>query len=69
MVSSRGAFAPLPSGRSPRWLLIFVGLLAYTVVLLVIAYVWWVVAALAAFVAWKLARGFVRGWREWRSTS
>jgi hypothetical protein len=49
--------------RSPRWLLVFVGLLAYTVVLVVIVYVWWVVAALATIVVWKFARGFVRGWR------
>jgi hypothetical protein len=49
--------------RSPRWLLVFVGLSAYTGVVLVIVYVWWVVAALAAIVLWKLARGFVRGWR------
>lgn len=50
--------------RSPNWLLIVAGLLVYLAALVVILYVWWIVGALAAVVGWKLARGFVRGWRE-----
>ncbi len=50
--------------RAPRWLLIGVGLLAYTVVLLAIVYIWWIIRALAAVVARKFGRGFFGGWRE-----
>jgi len=50
--------------RVPRLLLLLLGLLVCTAALFVIAYVWWIVGALAAIVGWKLTRGAVRGWRE-----
>ena len=52
--------------RSPRWLLLIAGLLAYVFVLVALAYFWWIVAAAAAIASWKLRRGFVYGWQETR---
>ena len=50
--------------RAPKWLLALVGLFVYTVVLIAVAYIWWIVAALSVVIAFKLVRGAVRGWRE-----
>jgi hypothetical protein len=50
--------------RTPKWPIVACGFLVYAVVLLAIVYVWFIVAALAAAVGTKLARGAIRGWRE-----
>ena len=50
--------------RTPGWLVVACGFLVYAVVLLAIVYVWFIVAALAAAVGSKLARGAIRGWCE-----
>jgi hypothetical protein len=52
--------------RSPRWLLIAAGLLALVLIGLILAYLVWIEVALATVVAWRLGRGFIRGWREAR---
>jgi hypothetical protein len=49
--------------RSPKWLVVGVGLLVYMTLLVVLAYIWWIVGALLGVIAWKLGRGFVAGWR------
>jgi hypothetical protein len=50
--------------RSPRWPLLLVALLAYSAVVAVVLYIWWIVGALALVAGGKLAGGGVRGWRE-----
>jgi hypothetical protein len=50
--------------RTPRWLLLLGALLLYTVVYFAVIHIWWIVAALAALVGWKLLVGAARGWRE-----
>jgi hypothetical protein len=50
--------------RSPRWLLLLFALLAYSAVVAVVVYMWWIVGALALVAGGKLAGGVVRGWRE-----
>jgi len=52
--------------RSPRWLMILTGLLAFYVVMLAVIYIVWVEVTLGSIVAWKLAHGAIRGWRERR---
>jgi hypothetical protein len=52
--------------RTPRWLLLLAAVVVATVILLALTYIIWTVVFLGAVVAWKLAPGFVRGWRETR---